>query len=86
MKPAKEKAKELVETYYSLNINYIYQDTQDGDCVGDGNMTYKSAKQCALKAIAEQIYLLAEINNIEHFNISKYANYLQEVKQEIENL
>jgi hypothetical protein len=43
-----EVAKELIEKFANQPINFPYIDTQDGQCVGTGYMTYKSAKDCAL--------------------------------------
>jgi hypothetical protein len=46
----KEKAKELVNKFVDQPINFPYIDTEDGQCIGSGYMTYNSAKQCALIA------------------------------------
>ena len=43
-----EVAKELIEKFVNQPINFAYIDTQDGQCVGSGYMTYKSAKDFAL--------------------------------------
>ena len=44
----KEIAKDLVEKYLNQPINFPYIDSEDGQCIGAGYMTYKSAKDCAL--------------------------------------
>ena len=76
----KEKAEEMINKYQNLNIE-----------IGgkyDGYLTLKihNAIECALIATDEITGLLAEINNEESFNISKYANYYHEVKEEITKL
>lgn len=43
-----EVAKELIEKYSNQPINFLYIDTEDGNCIGSGHMTYESAKYCAL--------------------------------------
>lgn len=47
MKPI-DVAKELIEKFVNQPINFPYIDTEDGQCIGAGYMTYKSAKDCAL--------------------------------------
>ena len=47
MKPI-EVAKELIEKFVNQPINFLYIDSGDGQCIGAGYMTYKSAKGCAL--------------------------------------
>lgn len=44
---SKNKAKEIVDKYVNLPINFPYIDTEDGNCIGSGYMTYKSAVKCA---------------------------------------
>jgi hypothetical protein len=75
MKTHKETAVELVEKFYNA---------KDED--GFHSMNKFRAKQCALIDIQGKIELLAEINNNEAFNVSHYANELQLIKAEIENL
>jgi hypothetical protein len=72
----KEKAEELVGKYLNKNINFPYIDSEDGQCIGAGYMTYCSATQCALIAVDEMIELCE----------SYVAPYYYEVKQEIEKL
>jgi hypothetical protein len=43
-----EIAKELIEKFVNQPISFPYIDTRDGQCIGAGYMTYKSAKDCAL--------------------------------------
>lgn len=43
-----ETAKELIDKFVNQPINFPYIDTEDGQCIGAGYMTYKSAKDCAL--------------------------------------
>lgn len=75
MTPEQIKAKELVEKFGIIQFN-------KGDIVFDKNL----AKSCALIAVEEIISQLAEINNVESFNISQYAVFWQSVKKEIEKL
>ena len=72
----KEKAIELVDKFLNQDINFPYIDSEDGQCIGAGYMTYNSAKQCALIAVDE----------ILKTNPYKARNYWQEVKKEIEKL
>lgn len=53
MQNAKEKANELVEKYLNIVIHFPYIDTEDGNCIGTGHMTYYSAVNCAIKAVEE---------------------------------
>jgi hypothetical protein len=46
-----EKAKELVEKYLNTAINFPYIDTEDGQCVVAGYMTYESAIKCAINEV-----------------------------------
>jgi len=71
----KEKAIELIEKFLPYSINMF-----------DYKEQLWKAKEMALIVVDEMISQLAEINNAESFNISKYGNYWQEVKTEIENL
>ena len=43
-----EKANELIDKYVKLRITFPYIDMQDGECIGNGYMTYTSAIKCAL--------------------------------------
>jgi len=76
----KEKAKELINKYQILPIDFIYIDRQDRQCIGKGFMTYNSAKE----------YALIEVDSILKeffFDSSDYANrryqYYLEVQAEI---
>jgi hypothetical protein len=73
----KEKAIELVDKYLNTAINFPYIDSQDGNCIGAGYMTYETAKKCALIAIEESIKATAPLTS---------TYYLQQVKIEIERL
>lgn len=75
----KEKAQELVDKYLLLPIDFPYNDTQDGQCIGNGYMLYNSAKQCALIAVDELIIL-------GMWTDESIGKYWQEVKKEIELL
>ena len=77
---AKEKAEELVDKYLLLSIDFPYNDTQDGQCIGNGYMLYNSAKQCALIAVDEII------EEVHGGGIVGRSLYWKEVKQEIEKL
>ena len=43
----KEKAKELIEKFYKIKLDFIYVHDNDS-YVGNENMTYKSAVKCAI--------------------------------------
>ena len=73
----KEKAQELVDKYLLLPIDFPYNDTQDGQCIGNGYMLYNSAKQCALIAVDEVL---------GYMGADRGTEFWVEVKQEIENL
>jgi len=77
----KEKAKELVDKYLLLAIDFPYNDAQDGQCIGSGYMLYNSAKQCALIAVEETLNTIIEI-----YETYEERKFWQEVKQEIEKL
>jgi hypothetical protein len=57
----KEKAEELIQKYLNTPINFPYIDTQDGQCIGAGYMTHKSAIQCAIIAVDE---ILKQFNGL----------------------
>ena len=78
-----EKAKEIVERYYTQGIDFFYKDTQDGDCIGSSCMTYKSAKECA-KIHGRGIIELVSVD----FTINQKGKleFWQEVLTEIYNL
>lgn len=76
----KEKAKELVDKYLLLAIDFPYNDVQDGQCIGSGYMLHNSAKQCALIAVDELIKATEDVWFLD------YGNYWQQVKQEIQKL
>ena len=83
-----EKAEELVDKYLLLPIDFPYNDTQDGQCIGNGYMLYNSAKQCALIAVDEILEATPHspslpLELMPHFSAMKYW---QEVKQEIEKI
>jgi hypothetical protein len=67
---AKDKAKELFNKMYNTD-----------DPMGNYPMCFDTAKQCALIAVDEILYLLWHT----HKNETEYR-YYQEVKQEIEKL
>jgi len=74
---AKDKAKKLVEKFSNQAINFPYIDTQDGQCIGSGYMTHKSAKECALIVVDDLIH---------EFNDVVAVQYYEEVKSEINKL
>lgn len=76
----KEKAVELVDKFLNQPINFPYIDTEDGQCIGSGYITYYSAKQCALIAVDELISVCSQVEPWLGLN------YWNEVKQEIEKL
>jgi hypothetical protein len=83
----KEKAIELVDKYLNKDINFPYIDSEDGQCIGAGYMTYNSAKQCALIAVDEILNLDIKAKNESQFIIERrIEEYWQEVNQEINNL
>ena len=69
-----EKAKELVMDM-KYHIPYVQDPTEPSED--------KIAKQCALIAVDEILYVLNEIDSTEQWNASWFYN---EVKQEIEKL
>jgi hypothetical protein len=72
---AKEKARELVNKYNSLQVNFF----------GDQAPSYGYAKRCALIAVDEIISSNPHSNPL-NTNVESTMEYWQEVKQEIENL
>ena len=82
MKTPKEKAKELIEEYLNLPINFPYIDTIDKQCIGSGYMTYYSAVKCAIIAVDE---IIDELKRNPHY-IYKRIEYWQSVKTELETL
>ena len=68
----KEKAEELVGLYYEV----------DGDSIYDG-ITWGMAKQCALICVDE---MLESLWRVGHSFCNDEIKYLEEVKQEINNL
>ena len=79
----KEKAEELVDKYLLLSIDFPYNDTQDGQCIGNGYMLYNSAKQCALIAVDE---IIDAIDWHEYEVPNDQLKFLFEVIKEIEKL
>lgn len=84
----KEKAKELVETYHKLLIYFPYIDGENDKC-GEGNMTFNSAKQCAIICV-DEIMKANPIVPLEFMLESEALDaareYWQQVKNEIELL
>lgn len=80
MKP-EDKAKELIEKFSSLDIT-TYGCSQDdfgtNPCIISNKLLNKSAKDCAIICIDEQI------NFIKHWgNVDDYVNYLLAIKKEL---
>ena len=67
----KDIAKELIDKYVNQDINFIYSDSQDGVCIGDGNMTFKSAKKCAIIALDREYNARLSV-------IKQLADYMEE--------
>ena len=63
-----QQAAELIDQFYSMQIDFPYTDTEDGACVATGQMTYKSAVKCALKAVDEIIKAIPEIVIVDGFD------------------
>ena len=76
MTEQQKKAKELVENYMPLADGVDRQ--EDHDQIEEH---IENAKQCAIICVDEIISELATINNDESFNVSKYGNFWQQVKQ-----
>ena len=72
----KEKAIELIEKYRDVSISFV--DSIEGTC--DIRINNEDAKECALIAVDEFIEYLRWTQDYH------LANYLREVKQEIEKL
>ena len=70
-----EKAIELVDKFY----NYVNVWGNDGNA--DYKLAIKNAKQCALIAVDEIIFVVSKYNDTQ-----AEVSYWQEVKQEIEKL
>jgi hypothetical protein len=73
---AKEKAKELVDKYNSLQVNFF----------GDQDPSYGYAKQCALIAVEEILDSYTNEKSNGFIISDKIIPYWEEVKQEIINL
>jgi hypothetical protein len=71
----KEKAKELVDK--------MLESLYDNGSLSFKRILYDKAKQCALIAVDEILYVLNEIDSTEQWNASWFYN---EVKQEIDKL
>jgi hypothetical protein len=78
-----EKAREMVNKYLNTSIDFMYIDSQDGNCIGTDCMTHYSAVKCALIAIEE---ILKAIDWHEFEQPNEEYDYWNEVKQEIEKL
>jgi hypothetical protein len=77
---AKQEAEQLVNKFVDQPIRFPYIDTEDGQCIGGGQMTHDSAKQCALIAVDEIIKAHIHNEGVRHLK------WWQEVKQEIKKL
>lgn len=85
MTEQKKKAKELIDKFTNLSIDILHTDCEGDAAIASGNPTIKDAKILAILCVDEIISELATINNNESFNVSKYGNYWQQVKQDIIN-
>ena len=77
----KEKAKELVDKFLNQDINFPYIDSEDGQCIGAGYMTYNSAKQCALISVEMILETLDKNLDSSQFAV---MNYWNDIKEEIQ--
>ena len=77
-----EKAKELIEKYLNLPINFPYIDTIDKQCIGSGYMTYYSSVKCAIIAVDE---IIDELKREPYTNYERIV-FWQVVKKELEKL
>jgi len=50
-----EKTKEIIAKYQTLEIQYLYKDSETDTCIGSGLMTYFSAVKCAILHVAEML-------------------------------
>lgn len=80
----KEKAKQIVESFLNSSINFPYIDTEDGQCIGSGYMTYKSAIKLAENSVNEIALKIA--GHHKDAILTDYIEYWQEVKSEILDL
>ena len=79
---AKDKAEKLVSDFYSINCKLI--EVKNGYDMGDRyNLVMPIAKECALIAVEEIMFVLNEIDSTKQCNASWFYN---EVKLEIEKL
>ncbi len=79
----KEKAKELVDKF--INIDIEYNDSLEGNCFM--TMTKLNAKECALIAVDEMIAFVKHAFSYINIELATPSIvYLEEVKQEIEKL
>ena len=87
-----QKADELIESLLKTEIDFPYIDTEDGQCIGSGYMTYKSAVKIAIKSVDEiiefsrkqgdKLYLDLGTASYEARCINyDMGNYFKEVKQ-----
>jgi len=76
MTEQKKKAKELIDKFSP----HSHSDWHD-DGGWNNVQLLENAKQCAILCVDEIISELAEINNNESFNVSKYGNFWQQVKE-----
>ena len=86
-----EQAIDLLYKYVNKELDFFYEDTEGGQCVGSGHITMSSAKKCAIvaleneyKAKRELLYLLRS-NLVIESGIS-YLYYLDLMNKEEEQL
>lgn len=83
----KEKAKELVEKFISLEITVLGCGKNEGNpCIVSDNMYQMNAKQCAIIAVDEVLSISYFYPDHMSENDSFYKNYWILVKTEIEQL
>lgn len=72
-----QKANERIKKYLNTPIDFPYIDTEDGQCIGSGYMTYKSAVRCAINEVDE---ILIMRWNLPHYGSKEGMIFWQEVK------
>ncbi len=72
-----QKADELIEKFENTTIHLPYIDLDNDQAIGEGQMTYLSAIQCAIIAVDE---ILIMRWNLPHYGNKEGMIFWQEVK------
>jgi len=84
----KEKMRELIEKFKKQDITLIFINENNESLLVTDNMTYHSAKQCALIAVDEILFQYTTLNSdlVNWIYKTDKVVYWQQVRKEIEAL